>query len=73
MRVRIKNADLRMFLLKSIKKISGGKESSSGIGSDFVQTKIIIREIPIIFHELDVNSFLDVPCGDQNWMQKTNP
>jgi hypothetical protein len=49
-----------------------GQESSSGIGSDLLQTKTIIREIPILLRELGVSTFLDLPCGDHNWMQKAD-
>jgi len=49
-----------------------GKESISGKGSDLTQTKTIIKEIPAILKNYNINTFLDVPCGDYNWMQHVN-
>jgi len=49
-----------------------GKESISGKGSDLTQTKTIINEIPAILKTYNINTFLDVPCGDYNWMQHVN-
>lgn len=46
-----------------------GTESRSGGGSTLEQTKVISREIPLLVNKLDVRRFLDVPCGDLNWMQ----
>lgn len=45
------------------------KESISGNGSELVQTKQIINELPILFKKYDIRSMLDIPCGDFNWMQ----
>lgn len=47
----------------------GGKDSVSGSGSDLVQTRIIIDELPKLYREYDVCSVLDIPCGDFHWMQ----
>lgn len=49
-----------------------GKESVSGIGSDKIQTQHIIKEIPILLRQLGINSILDLPCGDHNWMKDTD-
>lgn len=46
-----------------------GRISSSGRGSDPDQTQIIIKEIPILFKDMDISTILDIPCGDFNWMQ----
>lgn len=50
----------------------GGKESVSGLGSDFIQTKIIIEEIPKLLRKYKVNTFLDLPCGDHIWMNEVD-
>ena len=47
----------------------GSKESVSGSGSTFAMTKSIRSLLPIIFEKFDINSILDVPCGDFNWMK----
>lgn len=49
-----------------------GKESISGKGSDSKQTVTIIKEIPILLNKLNINTFLDIPCGDFNWAQHLN-
>src|SRR5947207_15489029 len=47
----------------------GGKESISGPGSDSSQTHVIIEALPRLLDELSIETMLDVPCGDWNWMQ----
>lgn len=47
----------------------GGKESISGPGSDLDQTQGLLEALPRLFDELSIESLLDVPCGDWNWMQ----
>lgn len=49
-----------------------GITSVSGRGSDLDQTENIIKELPILFEDLDIISILDIPCGDFNWMKKIN-
>jgi glycosyltransferase involved in cell wall biosynthesis/SAM-dependent methyltransferase len=51
--------------------IFGGRKSRSGEGSDLVQTAIIRRELPLLLQKIGAQSFLDAPCGDWHWMQKT--
>lgn len=46
---------------------SGG-DSVSGPGSDRHQTDVIVRRLPALFDELDVNTILDIPCGTLYWM-----
>jgi SAM-dependent methyltransferase len=50
----------------------GGTASLSGTGSGPDQTAVIARELPRLFRELRVITFLDVPCGDFNWMKMVN-
>lgn len=45
-----------------------GTESRSGEGSSLFQTRIIREELPRLLNDLGVRHFLDVPCGDWNWM-----
>lgn len=47
----------------------GGIDSVSGSGSDVLQTRVIIKELPKLFREFNVHSILDIPCGDFHWMQ----
>lgn len=49
-----------------------GKESLSGPGSDYEQTKYLIPELSALIQSLNIKSILDVPCGDFNWMKKVD-
>lgn len=49
-----------------------GKESLSGPGSDYEQTKYLIPELQALLKELDIKTMLDVPCGDFNWMRRVD-
>ncbi len=44
----------------------------SGIGSDNSQTETVVNELPKIFEKYIIESMLDIPCGDFNWMRKVN-
>lgn len=44
------------------------EETVSGPGSTLAATKAIREELPILTRRLDVRTFLDIPCGDLNWM-----
>ncbi len=44
-------------------------ESASGNGSDMTQTTEIRKHLPGLLREFDIQTFLDLPCGDFNWMQ----
>jgi glycosyltransferase involved in cell wall biosynthesis len=46
-----------------------GTESRSGEGSSLFQTRIIREELPRLLNDLGAWHFLDVPCGDWNWMR----
>ena len=50
----------------------GSKESASGSGSTLVMTESIRTSLPIIFNKYGIESMLDVPCGDFNWMSKVD-
>ena len=47
-------------------------ESVSGPGSNVINTKVIRKELPKLVSELGVNSLLDIPCGDFNWLKEVN-
>lgn len=49
-----------------------GETSISGIGSDETQVKTIIESINYIIKEFKINTILDLPCGDFNWMKQVN-
>ncbi len=44
-------------------------ESRSGTGSELRSTEKMRSALPGLVKAYDVNRFLDVPCGDFNWMQ----
>jgi hypothetical protein len=48
----------------------GDAESVSGPGSNLKNTEILRNELPIILKELNIKSFLDIPCGDFFWMKE---
>lgn len=45
-----------------------GDASLSGQGSDLTQTAELRAALPGIFSQLEIKSFLDIPCGDHFWM-----
>lgn len=49
-----------------------GKESLSGPGSDYEQTKFLVPELEILLNDLKIETMLDAPCGDFNWMKKVD-
>ncbi|AKG21374.1 class I SAM-dependent methyltransferase [Calothrix sp. 336/3] len=46
-----------------------GGDSPSGAGAHRSQTQLIETELPELLKKLQVNVFLDIPCGDFSWMQ----
>lgn len=46
-----------------------GKASVSGRGSDPDQTAKIIIEIPKLLSKFNIETILDIPCGDFHWMK----
>ena len=47
----------------------GSNESRSGRGSNINATKIIQEKLPVLWKQYEIKTFLDVPCGDYNWMK----
>ena len=50
----------------------GGRDSFSGTGSDVYQTRIITKELPVVFRNYGISTVLDIPCGDFYWMKKVD-
>ncbi len=48
----------------------GSAESRSGPGSELEQTAAVRAGLAALLAELEIRNFLDVPCGDFNWMQE---
>ncbi len=46
------------------------KESKSGAGSFLKNTKNVRRDIPDLLNKYEIESLLDIPCGDMNWISK---
>ncbi len=49
--------------------VQAGGESVSGPGSSLVHTMEIRERLPLLIEDIGVESLLDAPCGDFNWMQ----
>lgn len=45
------------------------QQSVSGIGSEYSNVLKLIEELPVLLKKYNINSMLDIPCGDYNWMQ----
>jgi SAM-dependent methyltransferase len=48
------------------------KESLSGHGSTFEQTRILRGDLALLFEKYQIKSILDIPCGDFNWMKEVD-
>lgn len=49
-----------------------GKDSRSGTGSDAHQTRIVVKELPVLFRDFGISTMLDIPCGDFRWMKEVD-
>ena len=58
------------YILKN--NIWGSDESISGPGSEIKNTISIREEIPKLITKFNINTFLDIPCGDFNWVKEMN-
>lgn len=47
-------------------------ESVSGAGSTLESTSAVRKALPELVQEFSVDTFLDLPCGDYNWMKKVD-
>jgi len=41
-------------------------------GSDVDQSRIIVTRIPTLFHEFNISTVLDIPCGEFGWMKNVD-
>jgi SAM-dependent methyltransferase len=51
----------------------GSAESVSGLGSELNQTTEIVAALPALCAQYNIQSFLDLPCGDFNWIRHVSP
>jgi hypothetical protein len=47
-------------------------ESCSGSGSEIATTVRIRKALPDLWKKYNIKTFLDVPCGDYNWMKEVD-
>lgn len=52
------------------KRLWRSAESISGTGSTIANTSQIRKSIPLLLKKFNIQSILDLPCGDFNWMQR---
>ena len=50
----------------------GSSESCSVGGSEISATVSIRKALPLIWNKYNIKTFLDVPCGDFNWMKEVD-
>ena len=48
----------------------GSNESASGKGSELINTRLISDLLPSLVKELNIETLLDLPCGDFNYMKE---
>ena len=73
-KILIKLFGLNKYIFRKIYKNNewGDLESISGSGSTLDSTAFLIPQIEKLIKNLDVDLFLDLPCGDFNWFQKVD-
>ena len=64
-----KNSQKERFELIYKTNFWSSKESVSGLGSEQVNTINVKKGIVNIINEYKINSILDAPCGDFNWIK----
>lgn len=47
-------------------------DSVSGEGSNAAQTHRLRNELPLLLRKLNIQTLLDIPCGDFHWMQQVD-
>ena len=67
--MRYGNGDVRAFEQIVGENRWGDPESLSGGGSNLRQTETLRAELPPLLSRAGVQSLLDAPCGDFNWMR----
>jgi hypothetical protein len=68
----INNSAQETFKVIYDKNLWNEDESKSGIGSIETNTKKIREDLFGLFVKYKINSFIDAPCGDFNWMKTIN-
>ena len=68
----IKNRLTKRFRIYYLENTFNSSESRSGEGSTLRQTKIVRAELPKILKCYGVETLLDAPCGDLNWIKETD-
>jgi hypothetical protein len=51
-------------------KLEKDQKSDSGVGSEIEQTRTLLEELPGILKKFNITVFLDIPCGDFNWLNR---
>jgi SAM-dependent methyltransferase len=64
--------DPNVFISIHKNNVWGSDESRSGGGSHINTTKIIREKLPVLWQQFEIKTFLDVPCGDYNWMKEVD-
>lgn len=54
------------------KNLWNSTESVSGMGSELHYAKSISKELPVLLQKYGIESILDIPCGDWNWMKNVD-
>jgi hypothetical protein len=54
------------------RKNAWGGKSVSGMGSDHHQTHAVRMGLPMLLRKYGIQSILDLPCGDFEWMQQVD-
>jgi len=54
------------------KNLWKSSESVSGMGSEIEYAKSISKELPVLLQKYKIQSILDIPCGDWNWMKNVD-
>lgn len=63
----------KMFQRVYKKRLWGSDESFSGVGSEKKNTIITVQIINKLIKEFAIQSILDAPCGDYNWIKAALP
>jgi hypothetical protein len=66
--VNLKELNQQLFTCIYKTNAWGDPESASGPGSSLGQTKILRAEFPKMLKKFGIQTLLDAPCGDFNWM-----
>lgn len=54
------------------KNLWNSTESVSGMGSELHHAKSISKELPVLLQKYRIESILDIPCGDWNWIKNVD-